>query len=500
MSNVTKSILVMIVDDQLNVGAGGDDRRPVYEKWLDQLSEFHSGKWNFDVHFCADLRDVAHISVQAGQQKLAIVDMVLEGDRWTSNSVAQLDRQLIAEKWPMVLVSAKFDAVQAIQRANHLVGNDSVTAPFHFLTWSSITRAIDGLDSSDVAFIIGTLLSRTARQDILFKKNSDENIEIIHITDPHFGKCEWNVGALISLRIARNKLNLNTSDFLALTGDISNQGRPEEYLKASDYLEALANNEILARSENGLAKDRILSCPGNHDFSRPLALAANISSKIPYVVENAINPDGQWIRQYGWGPYEAFENNVMGPQDKWVVDPGYRINTRYSASGIIFLELNVEKYNIEGYQSGIGDEALKAAINKAVAAVAAVRRHKECLVVLAHRHEASAWVALDQMIQSSLNGLAMDGPLIFLCGHEHSSNVSPGLRDRVLFVRGVPPTVGVSLPSLVLPMINNITLHRKKGSVCAVTVNQVKLDISGWVVDIEGPRIYEYEKEKWRAA
>lgn len=495
-----KSVLVMIVDDQLETAIAGDSRLSTYEKWLIQLTEFHQGKWDFDIKYCRDLKAVAGINLQPGQLGLAIVDMVLEESGWTTNSVAQLDEKIMSERWPMILVSARFDSSQAIQRANKLVGKGTSIAPFHFLTWSSISRAVDGHDPNEVAFIIGAILSRAGGQDIIFKKDLNEPIDIIHLTDLHFGKVNWDVGSLISLRMARTNLNLGKADFLAITGDIADKGVPQQYSQAKEYFEALSNNQILVRSELGLPRDRVFVCPGNHDFCRTLALAANMSNTAPHVIDNNINTENQWIRPYAWAPYEDFERQITDSEQSWITEPGYRLNKRFGSAGILILELNVERFCIDGYQLGISEEALRKSFNSAVSTVSAIRKNSECLIILAHRHESNVWNPLAQMIQSSLNGLALGGPLIFLCGHEHSAEVVPGLKDRALFVRGVPPNAGPSLPTYVLPMVNSLRLHRSSGAVVGVSIHQFKQGIGGWSIDTDGARSYAYSGGKWRAS
>jgi len=281
-TNQPNPVLVMVVDDQLKVDGGDGDRKVIYEKWLAQVSELHRGKWSFDVRYCATLEDVAKIFVNAGQPVLAVIDMVLEGPKWSTRSVEQLDRKLLSEDWPLILVSARFDSDKAIERANRLVGATPVRAPFQFLTWSAISRAVDGVDESEVAFIVGAVLALARGQDMRFAKGPDDEIEILHITDPHFGRAAWDVGALISLRLARQINGLGIADFLAITGDIADKGMPAQYQLAFDYFEALANNRVMTAIDTGLPRDRVFVCPGNHDFSRPLALAANISTDAPY--------------------------------------------------------------------------------------------------------------------------------------------------------------------------------------------------------------------------
>ena len=493
------AVLVMVVDDQLDGERVEDGRKNVYEKWFTQVSNFHLGKWAFDVQYCSTLDAVAKIVPSPGQPVLAVVDMVLDGAAWSPKSVSQLDQKLIDEKWPLLLVSARFDSNEAIERANRLVGKGRDLAPFQFLTWSSISRAVDGIEQSEVAFIVGALLARARGQDLRFAKSSDEPIEILHITDPHFGKATWDVGSLISLRLARQKYGLNMADFLAITGDIADRGNPPQYQLAKEYFVALVNNRVVAGVEAGIARDRVFLCPGNHDFSRPVALAANISADAPYKVELTMLKENEWVRSFAWKAYLDFEVEVTEHSEDWILNPGYRLNTRFLTSGIVVLELNVERYAIDGYQAGVSENELRKTINAAVTAVSAVRKNSECLLVLAHSHESNIWQGLSQMIQSNLQGLAGEGPLLFICGHEHSSEVVPGLKDKALFVRGVPPSGGPTLPGQVLPMVNCIRFNRSGGIVKGVEVHQFHQHASGWQVDVDGPRSYEYSSGKWRA-
>lgn len=497
--NQVGAVLVMVVDDQLEGEREEDGRKKIYEKWFAQVSEFHSGKWAFDVQCCATLDAVAKVVVTAGQPFLAVVDMLLEVAKWSPKSVSQLDQKLIDEKWPLLLVSARFDSEEAIERANRLVGKGIDLAPFQFLTWSSIVRAVDGVETPEVAFIVGALLARARSQDLRFMKRPGEAIEILHITDPHFGKATWDVGALISLRLARQKCGLGIADFLAITGDIADQGTPVQYQLAQSYFEALANNRVIAGVDTGLARDRVFVCPGNHDFSRPIALAANVSASAPYKVDAAMATENEWIRSFAWAPYQAFEERVTEHSEDWILNPGYRINTRFASSGLVVLELNVERYAIGGYQTGISEDDLRKTVNAAVTAVTAVRKNSECLLVLAHRHEPNIWQGLSQMITSNLQGLAGEGPLLFICGHEHSAKVVPDLKDKVLFVTGVPPNDGPALPKKVLPMVNCIRLLRSGGTMTGVEVHQFHQHSDGWQIDVDGPRSYEYSKGKWRA-
>ncbi|MES2039641.1 MAG: metallophosphoesterase [Pseudomonadota bacterium] len=495
-----KQVHVLIIDDQLSTESYETSRQEKYLKCLNSVNAVLAGKWSFDIHFCPDLATLASVSCLPGQAKLAIVDMVLDEPKWSFEAVAKLDSKLLTEKWPLILVSAHFGAKEAIARANKLVmGDGSGTgAPSQFLMWSTIARSVDGIDIDDLAFIFDSILSRAQGQDLLFRKKADEAIDILHITDPHFGRAKWDVGALMSLRHERAKCELGAADFLAITGDIADQGTPEQYELSLAYFRALSNNKIVVRSEAGLPKDRVLLCPGNHDFSRRIALGANIVGKDEFTIAELIDKENHWVRSYAWEPYAKFEAEIAGRSIRWIPNPGYRITTRFSSAGIIFLEINVERYNIERYQSGLSEDEIRQSLNEAATNLLDVRRSNECVIVLAHRHEDNGWSSLAQLVNSTLTGLACDGPVLMLCGHEHNEKVRCELDDKVLLIRGIPPIEGATRPSMVLPVVNCVRLLRENGVVNGVQVNQFHQSASGWLVEGSGSKKYLYQRGTWR--
>ncbi|BBB64108.1 hypothetical protein UNDKW_5835 [Undibacterium sp. KW1] len=495
-----KQVLVLVIDDQLVTDSDDTSRKEKYSKCLDLINKALAGKWTLEICFCPDLGSLAAIKTFPGQPRLAIVDMVLDGPKWTSQAVEKLDLKLLSEHWPLILVSAHFGADEAIARANKLVvGDGSGTgAPSQFLMWSAIARSVDGIDIDDLAFIFDSILSRSHGQDLLFRKGPDEPIDILHITDPHFGRAQWDVGSLMTLRVARSTVGLEAADFLAITGDIADQGTPEQYKLSLAYFRALANNNVVTRSDTGLPRDRVFLCPGNHDFSRRIALGANISGKDKFTVKESGDVENEWVRSYAWEPYVQFEAEIAGHSDRWIPSPGYRINSRFSSAGIIILELNVERYDIQQYQKGLSDDEIRQSLNQAATDVLKIRHSKECVIVLAHRHEDSGWNTLAHIINNTLTGLAADGPVLMMCGHEHNEKVRSELDDKVLLVRGVPPVEGATLPSSVLPIVNCVRLLRKDGVVDGVEVHQFHQSASGWLVNNSGSKKYEHHRGAWR--
>lgn len=86
-------------------------------------------------------------------------------------------------------------------------------------------------------------------------------MEIIHLTDPHFGdpRPAFDIQTLTKAlnELAPTFSNANT--YLVLSGDVSYQGSKDGYTAARKFIEE-------TWISHGGARDRFLACPGNHDL------------------------------------------------------------------------------------------------------------------------------------------------------------------------------------------------------------------------------------------
>lgn len=507
MHSDPKHVTTLIVDDQLEATVSDIGREIHYRKCLDLINAALVGKWYLEPYFCKSLSDVARLEIAPGQPMLAILDMVLDSDDWVERSVQRLDKRIIAEKWPMILVSAKFGSSNAIDRANTLVSEAGAAGvPFQLLPWSVLMRLADGYksDAEDVAYIFDSVLSRSRAVDVKFHKGLNEPIEILHITDPHFGKAEWDVSRLMELRTVRFKSGLESeADFLAISGDVADRGTPKQYQLAYAYFQALANTKILAKTEAGLPRDRVFLCPGNHDFSRKIALGANLHETTDhrYTVSADVDPEGEWIRPYGWIPYEEFEQLITAHSTRWIEEPGYRINKRFINAGMVVLELNVERFSIDGFQAGISEKKIRAALDSALLSLQKICESNECIVVVAHRHEFDGWDELGVHVSNFFRALGPLGPVILLCGHEHTEKIAAEVDEKVLFIRGLPSVRGPKTPENVLPMTHCVRLLREDGRVCGAEVHQFHQGAENWMVKAGvKPKAFNYTEGVWQIA
>lgn len=500
-SSNRNQVIVFVVDDQLdgNFGAG---RFLTYQACLEKLNECLGDRWRLDVKWCRNPSDVIKTEVEPGQPALAILDMVLDGVPWPAALVSQMDRWLLDRSVPVLLISEHFHQPAAMERANILTGELArLGVPFQFMLWQSIVAASsDKSIAQQLDFVINSMLSVAFGRDHRFRKIEDEPITFLHITDPHFGLAKWDAGALSVLRGRFRDLRLPASDFIAITGDVSNRSVPSEYARATEYLNSIAHNGLMAASTSALPPERVFVVPGNHDYSRRVALAANLIPKdnASYQLETSPEVGTEWIRLLAMEPFNQFSRELAGRDLPWTPTPGYRVDSRFVSAGLIFLELDIERHSIDGYQIGATDEEIRNRLNAATNAIGQVRMMGECVVVLAHRNEDSAWTSLGGMLKNFFAGLGTDGPVVLVCGHEHDAKVAPDYGMKVLLVRGVPSIAGAKLPPEQLHKVHYVSLNRSQGKVVGASVFTFQQTPGEWLYP-PTPRKFTWTDDgEWR--
>jgi predicted phosphodiesterase len=502
MNNTERNkVIVFVVDDQLQIN-DPNSRLETYQECWSLLSSSLGKHWLFDVHYCTKPTDVFTVHVEPGQPVLAVVDMVLDNNPWTTDLIQQLDDWLFNNRVPILLVSQHFHQSDALERANRLTTRFAKhQIPFQFMLWQTIAASVkDKVLAEQCAFPIGSMLAIANARDLRFSKIEDEGISILHITDPHFGLAKWDAGALSVLRGRYRDLKLDKADFVAITGDVTNQGIPTEYACAVEYLNALAHNHLIFSGTSGVSVDRIFLVPGNHDYVRTIALSANIVSleKNTFELVSDVQPNTDWIQNLARHPYRKFECDVAGRESPWTPNPGYRIDARYISAGVLFLEMDVEKNAVQGYQIGSHDDEIRKRLNEAGIAIGKIRKPGECVVVLAHRNEDNAWVALGSMFRNFFAGLATDGPVVFFCGHEHDAKIVSEYTKRVLLVRGIPSVEGPKLPAGQLPKLHYVSLGRKFGKVVSAAVHTFHQTPGEWLTNGKSSTFNWDDAEGWR--
>lgn len=497
-----KHVQVLVVDDDKTRGA-------VYLNALQRIGHVLRSRWEFEVHFCNTVAECMEFPWESGKVQLALVDMVLTEGGWDESKERRLDEMLLRHRLPVIAVSAKFNDKEANVRVNNLlVPLYREQIPVQQLLWEPLKAAVEAeLELEDTAALVNFVLSASAQIDLSLSKADDEPLGALHLTDLHFGRCEWRGGDLPTLGRAFRKEGLPIADFLLLTGDVSQSGCPQDYEGAKSYFTAVRDHRIIDFASRDFPSPRILVCPGNHDFSRPLALAANITSvsKVKpqeddvFEVRMELAANAAWMLRYASAPFRQFVKGMTGRTGDWLHQPGFAIDARFRHLGVLFVELAVEKFEIKNYQQGITDAELSDRLTAASAAIAKERSSGDCVVVLAHRYSSDLWSKLKGMIDSFLGGLGVDGPVVYCAGHEHGPTCGKG--DPVgsaLIIRGAPSVDAVGTTPRVAPSANYIQLQRKGGRVCGVHAYRFEIDNEGWRLPSGGARQFEWTGDQWK--
>lgn len=477
-------VVVFVVDDQLDQGQMSD-RTETYLKSLSLICECLKARWEFEIRLCGRPGALVTTNIKPRQPMLVVMDMVLDAPPWAESTVTIIDEWLFNHKIPTILVSEHFNEPAALARANKLMKRFAENkVPFQIHLWQSFTSAAqDKAIAEQLAVPLGIMLSMAQERDLQFEKGPNESINVLHITDPHFGVAKWDAGALAVLRGRFRDLQLAQADFLAITGDVSHLGTPSEYSLAREYFNSLSHNGLITGNSSAFPPERAFVVPGNHDFSRQIALAANItySDDDRFSIDSEPGSDSDWVRLKARDPFWDFERELTGREKSWSPEPGFRIDSRFVGAGIVFLELDIERNVIKGYQKGASEEEIQKRLNDASEKLNSARQSGECIVVLAHRHIDDRWDQLGCMLNNFFAGLAVDGPVVLLCGHLHTAKVSSEFSRKLLLVRGVPALTGTSLPKASLPKLHYLELKRQGGEVLGASVYTFHQEVGEWL-------------------
>ena len=143
---------------------------------------------------------------------------------------------------------------------------------------------------------------------------NSESLYILHLSDLHFGPntrfAGWDpkdLGHRLNQAVAaelRKRRDTKEVSLVLVTGDIAEAGLPKEYQLARCFFEGLAGGL-------GLARQRFVFVPGNHDVCWPLSEQAELEQKYEEF-------DDQDLRRrmdaYKFKFYEAFVNEFYGAE------------------------------------------------------------------------------------------------------------------------------------------------------------------------------------------
>jgi len=356
-----------------------------------------------------------------------IVDISLNGKGWsnTSNPTSVFRRVLeeIGNDKPIVLLSSKWGNV--ITWLNDFILEYNIV---NLIDWKAVE---DGSASGMIYISILAILKKMYKFSD-FHKADDESINILHISDLQFGEINKDkdpVGAkkkaLANMLIDEipNYLSCNRIkiDFIAITGDITENALPSEFEIAESWIRNFCE-KIFGRYDS----ERILFINGNHDYNLSLNSLNHFRFKYgssPLKMEPLVKPIEDYT-QMSFTPYKNFLMRMTNENP----DSLTYYNYKFQHLGIRFLFLNtLETYKVEISSSvenmfNITDETFSNFIDKDG------RRPNTYFftIILSHASPNSlGYLALSDkkdLWEKFENSVSRFGKSLLLSGHHHESS------------------------------------------------------------------------------
>jgi Calcineurin-like phosphoesterase len=333
---------VLVIDDD-------DSRAGIYQIFFSQFNKGDS-KSSFKEYelipiYAFTASDAVKELQKINGNYIVLIDMVLT--KW---KVDQLQSEIKSKNPPMIAVSDMFNDEDATKSYSWLSGNTKKYIPIlHFASFRSLEGGIDSASLTDsfamhLRSIFGTLPACYWDEDI--------PINLLHFTDLHMGDSTGEISKFDVLKIA-SVLNLNKrrADFLIFTGDLTDKGGdPTSSNLLSCIKQAFESGWMKDGTPLYLPSDRIMCCPGNHDFNEQLA-----ASKL--LKRNSTEPSGFEIKppsavdffswKHGLIPFVQFHESLTGTRQENGAEFSYRLEARFAAPlRISFLELWIQQFAV----------------------------------------------------------------------------------------------------------------------------------------------------------
>jgi len=328
---------ILVVDDE-------ETRNPIYES-LFRVSDPSSNY--FELEFANNSYAEFLEKNSATTYHCYIVDISLNGPGWSNSSdktfnVFSLVLEEIGNKRPIVLISAKWGNV--IEWLNNFL-------EYNIVSVIDFMAVGDGTASDNMVYnSILTILKKTYKFSD-FDKPASEQINILHISDLQF--CEINddnpdstkkktlVDELLLDIPNYLSCNLINIDFIAITGDITENALPSEFEYAERWLKDFCE-KILGKYDS----ERVFLVNRNHDYNLSLNSLNHFKFEYgssPLKMEKLAKHIEDYS-QISFLPYKSFLTKMTNEN----LDSLTYYNYKFQHLGIRFLILNtLETYNVK---------------------------------------------------------------------------------------------------------------------------------------------------------
>lgn len=259
-----------------------------------------------------------------------VLDVFLDTGDWNNTDAAELLKNYIKNAprpAPVFLVSQKWGddrVLDFLKRA----GGSKVE---QYLAWSEFQQATvdDEAGRARMEALRTKLSSELDRWHGLsgFRPTSDETIRILLLADSQFGDPGMDIKAIFAEHLIANALKRDKSvpDLIALAGDVSYDGRPDQFDLAEERIVNDLMGPLWGNNNIDRYRDRIVLVPGNHDinlrFSACDGRKFNADSK-QFEDEAGSKPthsDKSYSNHhyYAFDPFRRFAHRLTGDR-KWL--------------------------------------------------------------------------------------------------------------------------------------------------------------------------------------
>lgn len=485
----SRSLRVVVIDDRA-------EHEQMYRKFFEVMALYQQRDkafmhgWDVSFRFCSDFT-TSMSELKSPGVHLCLRDVMLAPNWATADAVA-LTEYIAREGMPLILISEFFQN-EALPELRSIVRRLGSFPPL--MRWSDLEEVVQGKAANEAFAIFEHFVDLLLDAEPLIVED-DEEIACIHITDLHYGDAGYFAGQIES--VASAVQHLTQPSFLAITGDVTDKGMPQEFEKARKAIESLVEFGLVGKGTT-LPSRRIAITPGNHDFSWGLALAGAIDVE-NYGASNekiTLSLSGENTRLaelagFGLRPFNDFAHAVCRGYSYQKKSGGYRYISDFTQAGIHIVELNVEKFRIPGTsQRLVNDEAYTADLKALMLELKDVPAG-DCIIFLGHRRDVSdhLW---QKNLQSVLRPLANRHAVILLSGHEHGFSQQTQENDRSwLAITGNCLGYHKKTDLGNRPTVLHIAIKRSARRVVAVVVNKLEHLDGKWSAIPQEPFECEY--------
>ena len=410
---------------------------------------------------------------------------------WDEIQKQQLRTSISATKPPLFAVSAHFSGDPAM--SVYLTWATLLGRAPQILHYHSILSSPSTTPQRWEAILdhFNTLLTTELRLAALPMLDDNEPLKVIHVTDLHFNNesIAEDVEQIATCLAGKSSTQGNfRADFLAITGDVVDKaggdvGAITAGVGARDWVKrTFSNGWFRDKVSRNFPNPRVLLVPGNHDFRQTLAAGAylerdkNSPSGFALLAITPRPTTSDWT--FGLGPFLHQHEELTGSRFPHGAVPPFRVEGRFAALGIIFIELWLQQYVIGGYGSPINTDYIGKGLSEALNRINLVSQPDDCVVVLLHALNIQDRLpdSIDDRIFKTIGQIRSDRRVIVLKGHYHQSLPCKHPNNpSVLIVDG--GNAGGGKERVVSP----ITLARQGGLVTACTVDRItRTQANGW--------------------